>query len=204
MSEHPELPEHPELTALLERVRAADAAGRASGHASVVLIDGPAGAGKSTLADVIVARWPDPQRPTLLRMDDLYPGWGGFREGSVNLGAELLAPRRAGAPGRWQRYSWALGRLDEWHEVDGELPLVVEGCGTLSRANAPLADLRIWLTADDLVRKDRALRRDNGGFDAHWDHWQAQFDDYLVRETPIAQADVVLDVTDWPLVARDT
>jgi hypothetical protein len=198
------LSERSDIEALLKRVRSADAARRESGQASVVLIDGPAGAGKSTLADVIVARWPGPLPPTLVRMDDLYPGWGGLAEGSVNLGTELLAPRRAGAPGRWQRYSWTLRRLDEWTEVDGALPLVVEGCGTLSRANARLADLRIWLTADDMVRKDRALRRDNGGFDAHWDHWQAQFDDYLVRETPIAQADVVLDVTDWPLVARDS
>ncbi len=196
--------ERSDLDALLERVRSADAAGLASGRSAVVLIDGPAGAGKSTLADVIVARWPGHAHPTLVRMDDLYPGWGGLAEGSMNLGTELLAPRRAGVSGRWQRYSWTLGRLDEWTVVDGSHPLVVEGCGTLSRANAPLADLRIWLTADDRVRKDRALRRDNGGFDAHWDHWQAQFDDYLARETPIAQADVVLDVTDWPLVARDT
>jgi uridine kinase len=198
------LSERSDVEALLERVRAADASGRAAKHASVVLIDGPAGAGKSTLADVIVARCPGRLQPTLVRMDDLYPGWGGLAEGSVNLGTELLAPRRAGAPARWQRFNWTIGRLDEWTVVDGSVTLVVEGCGTLSRANAPLADLRIWLTADDRVRKDRALRRDNGGFDAHWDHWQAQFDDYLAGETPIEQADVVLDVTDWPLVTRDT
>ncbi|WP_193571080.1 ATP-binding protein [Leifsonia tongyongensis] len=194
---------HPEIETLLERVARADAVGRASGHAAVVLIDGPAGAGKSTLADLLVSRWPGGAEPTLVRMDDLYPGWGGLDEGSADLGTELLAPRRAGRTARWQRYSWTLGRLDEWTVVDGSRPLVVEGCGTLSRANAPLADLRIWLTAEDDLRKERALRRDHGGFDAHWDHWQAQFDDYLARETPIEQADVVLDVTDWPLVARD-
>jgi uridine kinase len=194
----------PEIEALLERVRSADAAARAAGHTTVVLIDGPAGAGKSTLADLIVARWPDEMEPILVRMDDLYPGWGGLREGSVNLGTELLAPLRRGETGRWQRYSWSLERLDEWTTVDGSRPVVVEGCGTLSRQNAPLADLRIWLTADDRLRKERALRRDHGGFDAHWDHWQEQFDDFLARETPVEQADAVLDVTDWPLVARDS
>jgi hypothetical protein len=195
---------HPEIDALLARVAEADAAASAAGRASVVLIDGPAGAGKSTLADLLVDRWPGAGSPTLVRMDDLYPGWGGLAEGSINLGVELLAPRRSGAIGRWQQYDWSLQRLDTWTVVDGARPLVVEGCGTLSRANAPLADLRIWLTADDGVRKDRALRRDRGGFDAHWDHWQAQFDDFLARETPAAHADVVLDVTDWPMLARDT
>lgn len=194
---------HPELDALLQRARAADAAGRSTGHPAIVLIDGPAGAGKSTLADLIVARWPGEFEPALVRMDDLYPGWGGLEEGSRNLATELLTPRRAGTTARWQRYDWTLGRLDEWTIVDGSRPLVVEGCGTLARANAPLADLRIWLTADDVLRKERALRRDDGGFDAHWDHWQSQFEEYLERENPITQADLVLDVTDWPLVIRD-
>jgi hypothetical protein len=204
LSAHSERASRPELDTLLELVESANAAARASGHEAVVLIDGPAGAGKSTLADLIVELWPGDVRPSLVRMDDLYPGWGGLLAGSANLAAELLAPRRAGAVGRWQRYSWTLERLDEWVEVDGSRPVVVEGCGTLSRANAPLGDLRIWLTADDRLRKDRALRRDKGGFDAHWDHWQAQFEEYLALERPIARADAVLDVTDWPLIPRDT
>ncbi len=188
---------------MFARLAQADTAASAAGHACVVLIDGPAGAGKSTLADVVIANWPGPARPTLVRMDDLYPGWGGLDAGSRSLGTELLGPRRAQKGGRWQRYNWETAELDEWTAVDPREPLVVEGCGTMSRANTPLADLRIWLTADDALRKSRALTRDHGGFDAHWDHWQAQFDVFVARETPTALADVTLDVTDWPLDLRD-
>ncbi len=181
----------------------ADAAARAAGHAPVVLIDGPAGAGKSTLADQVMLRWPTPDAPVLVRMDDLYPGWGGLDAGSRNLAAELLAPRREHGAGRWQRYNWSVGALDDWTGVDAARPLVVEGCGTLSRENAALGDLRIWLTADDALRKSRALARDQGGFDDHWDHWQQQFEAFVGRESPADQADLVLDVTDWPLQVRD-
>jgi len=66
--------------------------------APVVLIDGPAGAGKSTLADGLARNWPGAIPPTLVRMDDIYPGWEGLAAGSEFLHADLLAPLRA-APG---------------------------------------------------------------------------------------------------------
>jgi len=71
----------------------------------------------------------------------------------------------------------------------------VEGCGTLTAATVPLADLRVWLDADDDVRKVRALARDRGGFDPFWDIWQEQFERFVAAENPIARADLVLDGT---------
>jgi hypothetical protein len=73
----------------------------------------------------------------------------------------------------------------------------VEGCGTLSRRNAGLADLGIWLDADDGLRRARAIARDGETFAVHWDQWQGEFERYLERENPEANADVVVDVTAW-------
>lgn len=176
-----------------------DAAARRA--APVVLIDGPSGAGKSSLADLLLADWPDDVAPRLVRMDDLYPGWGGLDAASEAVGTDLLVPLRASGAGRWRRWDWAADAPAEWHTVDGEAPLIVEGCGTLARANAPLADLALWLDADDALRKERALARDGLSFATHWDQWQHDFDRYLARERPRDNASLVLDVTDWPLAA---
>lgn len=159
---------------------------------AVVLIDGPSGAGKSTLADDLVASWPGTRAPQLVRLDDIYPGWNGLDAGARQVTESLLAPRLAGEPAAWQRWDWTTHTQAEWHQVDAGQPLIVEGCGTLARANTPLSDIRIWLDADDQTRKTRALERDGGAFDAFWDQWQAEWEEYYRRENPAEWATIRL------------
>ena len=167
----------------------------AAGAAPVVLIDGPSGAGKSTLADALVAAWPGLLRPTLVRLDDIYPGWQGLDAAVVHLAEHVLAPRAAGRPGEWQRYDWARGEPAEWHAVDPARPLIVEGCGTLAAAAAPLSDIRIWLAADDRIRKQRAFARDGQLFKSHWEQWEEQWAAYRERDQPERQATIWLEGT---------
>lgn len=184
-----------QLAALPVAVAGAVASALRVSAAPVVLIDGPSGAGKSTLADALVVAWPGAMQPTLVRMDDLYPGWEGLAAGALAVHEKLLLPRRQGLPAGWQRYDWATAAGGEWVDVDAARPLIVEGCGTLLAANAALADVRVWLEADDTVRKRRALARDRGAFDAHWDGWQHQFDAFVAHEHPLDAATLVLDGT---------
>ena len=155
----------------------------------VIVIDGPSGAGKTTLAVALANEIPD---SVLVQMDDLYLGWSGLEYGSRHVARNLLTPRAAGLAGHWQRYDWEKHELAEWHRVDPRQPLIVEGCGVLSRAAAALTDLRVWLTADDGVRKVRALARSEG-FDEFWDGWETQFSAFVAREHPQRSADFVLD-----------
>lgn len=179
----------------------ADAAASAGEGTPVVLIDGPSGAGKSSLADLLVSRWPGAVAPRIVRMDDLYPGWDGLDAASSALSADLLEPLATSGSGRWRRWDWVQDHPAEWHELTGPAPVVVEGCGTLARANVRWAHLALWLDADDDLRKVRALDRDGATFASHWDQWQTEFERYLDREAPRANADLVLDVTDWPIAS---
>jgi len=198
------MPRSPELSALsalsaLSGLEAAVVAAvrraQAAGRTPVVLIDGPSGAGKSSLADLLVAGWPAAGRPRLVRMDDLYPGWDGLDAGSEAVGRDLLEPLRASGAGTWQRWDWARERPAGRETVTGPDPVVVEGCGTLSRRNAALADLTVWLEADDTLRKQRALARDGETFAVEWNRWQAEFDAFAEREHPRENAMLTLDVT---------
>jgi len=158
-------------------------------RAPVLLIDGRSGSGKTELARAVVAGVPTAQ---LVRLDDLYPGWGGLEEGSRVVHDEILASDRP----RWRRWDWVLGRHAEWHELDSQRPLVIEGCGALSRDNRKLATFGIWVALDAETRKRRALDRDGASYEPHWDEWAAQEDAFLTRENPAAHADAVIDGVD--------
>lgn len=174
------------------------------GPAPVVLIDGPSGAGKSTLADLLAAAWPGEPKPQLVRLDDIYPGWQGLNAAIDHLTDRVLAPRAAGRPAAWQRYDWANARPAEWHPVDPARPLIVEGCGSLAAAHLPFSRTRIWLSADDGIRKRRALDRDGELFRSHWDEWQTEWEAYLGRDDPERGATVRLSGTPEKPFARTT
>ncbi|MEO7896632.1 MAG: hypothetical protein ABIR65_04985 [Pseudolysinimonas sp.] len=165
------------------RLEALAAAAAASGNRPVVLIDGRSGAGKSTLAAELAPLL----GAQLVSLDDLYPGWGGLTAGSAAVHETVLRDRDPG----WRRWDWEAGEPAEWHPVDPGEPIVVEGCGALSRANLALATLGIWLEVPAAERRRRALEREPD-FAPHWADWARQEREFAAREHPAALADMVL------------
>lgn len=154
-----------------------------------VLIDGRAGAGKSTLARSLAAA----TGAALVRLDDVYPGWDGLEAGAEAVRRTLLVPRTTGRAGTWRRWDWATGRPAEQHGVPGAGGLICEGCGVLTRRSARLAALGIWVDLDGTLRKERALRRDGDLFAPHWDRWAAQEEAVIRAEAPASLADLRID-----------
>ena len=154
-------------------------------RASRVLIDGRSGSGKTELTALVAERWPEAQ---VVHLDDLDPGWGGLEAGSRHIGEWVLAE----AP-RWRRWDWAGGVPAEWHLLNPLRPIIVEGSGALSRENRERADLGLWVELDDVRRKARALARDRGLYEPHWDRWAGQEEAFLLREDPRGLADLIVD-----------
>jgi len=165
------------------------------GPVRLVVIDGPAGSGKTTLAAAVagglVGRG---AAVAVLHLDDLYDGWTGL-EGSLwpRLAAQVLEPLRRGRPGRHQRYDWHAGAFDGWVDVPVPDVLVLEGCGSARRAVDPLVVLRVWVEAPPDVRLARGLERDGEAERAHWERWMADEAAHFAREETRQRADVRLD-----------
>jgi hypothetical protein len=155
----------------------------------ILLIDGRSGSGKTDLATALAAdsRTASSAGPgaQVLRLDSIYPGWGGLAAGSALVPGIL-------ATNRWQRWDWATSRYAEWHTLDPTLPLIIEGCGALSRENRALASHGVWVELDDATRKARALARDGEAYAPHWDEWAAQELAFIARENPVSLADDVV------------
>lgn len=155
-----------------------------SGVRPVVLIDGRSGAGKTTLARELAPLL----GAQLVSLDDLYPGWGGLEAGSRAVHESILRPQDPG----WRRWDWTSAQPAEWHPVDPELPIVIEGCGALSRVNRALATFGIWVELPATKRRRRALEREPD-FAPHWREWAEQEREHAAREHPRALADVVVE-----------
>lgn len=160
----------------------------------VLIVDGRSGAGKTTFARALVARWPDGLEVESVALDDLYPGWDGLAAGSAYAYARVLAPRRERRPATWQRWDWAAERYGDVRTCPPERALLLEGSGALTPASAALASVRVWLDAPDDVRQERALRRDGDTYRPHWERWARQEDDHIASHDPRALATHIVEV----------
>lgn len=160
----------------------------------LVLVDGRSASGKTTFATRLQAALfkEGESLPRLIHMDDLYEGWNGLEAGHNLLLRQILAPLQAGKTASWQEYDWELGSRNRWREFSGGTPLIVEGCGSLSRLTAPMANLRLWFEADTDVRRERWISRVGHGHDAWWPIWAAQELEFYAREKSAELADCVV------------
>jgi len=163
----------------------------ASAAVPVVLLDGRSGSGKTTLARALVEAWGGPV--ALVRLDDIYPGWDGLEAASEHIREHVLEPLAAGGEPRWRRWDWTTDAPAEWHALDPSRPVLIEGCGALSRSTRALASFTLWVELDPQTRKRRALSRDGDAYRPHWDRWAAQEEAFIEREHPASLAGVVID-----------
>jgi hypothetical protein len=124
-------------------------------------------------------------------MDHVYPGWDGLPWAVAHVRSSLLQPRAEGGVGRWRSWNWTRQRPGVWHTVEPGRRLVVEGVGALTSSSRLLADLAIWVDADDADRKRRALRRDGDAYLLHWDRWAAHEDEFIGTYDPRRSADLI-------------
>ncbi len=162
-----------------------------SDAAPTILIDGPSGSGKTTLATAIHEHWLESAPLQVVHMDDIYPGWNGLAQGVLTAG-RMLRERSSGMDTTWQQYDWNTQSLTSWNTIYADVPLLLEGCGSLPQGAQHAAHVRIWLDADATVRHERALSRVGENFAEHWNGWDAQFAEYVRIHNPQAKATLVV------------
>lgn len=161
-----------------------------AGSTRLVAVDGPSGAGKTTLADALASRLGAP----VVHMDDLYPGWDGLRESRLRVADWVADPLRDGLPPRYRRWDWARSEYGEWVQVEPSEVVVLEGCGSGALDCADALSLLVWVEADEPVRRQRGLRRDPGYAD-FWERWGRQEREVFAQDRTRERADVVVDTT---------
>lgn len=156
------------------------------GGGRLICVDGPAGSGKTTLAERIAVLSPG---AVVVHTDDLLDGWDGL-PGLPALLDGLLAPLARGEDSAYRRYDWVADRYAGPVQVPRTPLLVLEGVGSGSRVTAPWRTLLVWVTAPTPLRLARGLARDGAAAEAHWRRWMVAEQEHFAREGTEQQADL--------------
>ena len=171
----------------------------------LVAIDGPGGAGKSTLAQLLKE-----QLKTLgwivavVKHDDFYlpshqrenqqMGVIGRDFDWERLRDQVLTPIREGRSAHYQRYDWETDVLAEWRKISASDVVLVEGVYTMRCELTHLYDLKIWVECPRAIRLARGIARDGEQARTIWEEdWMSKEDDYIKTHLPQESADLLMN-----------
>lgn len=144
----------------------------ALGNTRLILIDGPAGAGKTTLAHHLASVLSAKQEVQTLHADDMYEGWDGLPQLADVLIDQILTPLSQEAPARFRRWDWHASQRAEVITVLPVPVLIIEGVGVAMKAARVYASEVVWVHAEPAVCLRRGLERDGEAMRAEWERWQ--------------------------------
>lgn len=158
------------------------------GRLRLLAVDGPAGSGKTTLAERLVAAAPG---SALVHVDDLLDGWDGLPRVGEAVRAALL-PLAAGGTGTYTRYDWVAGAPGETVRLTAPPSglVVLEGVGAAGPRVRDLATAIVWVEAGSAERLRRGLARDGAHLAPEWGRFRVAEQAHFAAAGTRAHADL--------------
>ncbi|WP_236777425.1 aminodeoxychorismate synthase component I [Arthrobacter crystallopoietes] len=158
----------------------------------IIAVDGRSGAGKTTLAVELAALLREHHSVTLFHLEDIYPGWHGLADGQQRYLETVLQPLARGERATWTAWDWEQNDDGERRSTEPAEIVVVEGVGAAHTAARELTDVVIWIQAEAVDRRVRAIARDGAGYEPFWDVWAAQEEAWLDGDDVPSAADLLV------------
>lgn len=151
---------------------------QASGS-TLITIDGPAGAGKTTLAEILKSELRQKAISVeIIHMDDLYDGWDNALGPKLGRALEDIAQQSHGKEIIHPIYNWAQKKFTRVKSIPTPQVLILEGVGAGRKEIREKTSLSIWVDIEPSLGVHRAISRDGeviAPFMETWSQKQAEY-----------------------------
>jgi len=160
---------------------------------TVIAIDGPAGAGKTTLAARFFDEFSTSKTVALIHMDDLYDGWENALDDRLTSKLTGIVDAFA-AHSRFSIpiFNWATMRFDLSQTIEPSDILIIEGVGAGQKVVRDYGAILYWLDIEAEVGLARVLERDGYEIESQMKQWQLDQDAHFLRDNTRANANHIL------------
>ena len=142
---------------------------------TLLAIDGPAGAGKTTLASKLEAEYSAHSTVRTIHMDDLYDGWdnalGQYLTDTLQM---ITSAHVAGESCTIKLFNWHLMSFDREEVITPTDYLILEGVGAAQEIVRKAGATTYWLDIDAATGLQRVLARDGAHIEKEMRQWQIQ------------------------------
>ena len=142
---------------------------------TLLAIDGPAGAGKTTLAAKLEAEYSAHSTVRTIHLDDLYNGWEGALGGALTQTlSEITSAHLNGKNCTIKIFNWHLMKFDRQEVIVPTDYLILEGVGAAQAIVRSAGATTYWLDIDAEAGLKRVLARDGAHIENEMRQWQIQ------------------------------
>lgn len=163
------------------------------GSTQVIAIDGPAGAGKTTLANGLALALQADQKVNLIHLDDIYAGWEMALTPALTASlSQILETVSSGESTCIPVYDWTVQEFTTTREIAPCDILILEGVGSAQRIVREIATMTVWLDIDPSTGLERVLHRDGMEIREHMQLWQVREEAHFLADATRENVDLIL------------
>ena len=177
---------------LSDLVQNVNSSSKKCGQTKIVVIDGPAGSGKTTLAKSLSGLL---ENCPIIHMDEIYEGWENALspKTSQDLVEWIINPLLEDKSIEYLKYDWHLEQRIEKVVINNSKVMIIEGVGASVSEISKHACLKLWIEVNEETGINRVLTRDGLQIQEQMKKWQSQEFKFFIENNSKENSDVWID-----------